>query len=366
MQWALRDLNVAAGLSGMYIVRDEEEDQLNLPRGEYELPLVLQDRTFLPDGNIYYPKRGDVASLVSPSNMRHGSGPWVSNYFGDKILVNGVVWPYVEVEPRQYRIRLVNSSNARFYGLLFENRMEFFQIGSDGGILPKPIKLNQTLLAPAERLDLIVDFSKLKGKSVKLLNEANTPFPGEDDAMMMVRSVMEFRVTKPLTGKVREETPSWSLPFTRYREQDATAVRDFILSEDVDIRDGAMRMLINGAAYHNATTEKPKLGSTEIWQFYNTTDDAHPMHLHLSQFQVMDRRQFDQYEYQQNKKVVFETGPLPPSPGELGWKDTVIAYPGEMVRIIVRFEDYAGKYVYHCHMLEHEDNDMMRPFEVVT
>lgn len=359
-------LNCAAGLSGMYIVRDEEERRLGLPSGEYEIPLFLQDRMFRPDGSLYYPQRGDVGPMIRQAHLYHGGhGPWVAEYFGDKILVNGVVWPYAEVEPRAYRLRIVNASNSRFYGLRFANGMEFHQIGSDGGLLTKPIALDQVLIAPAERVDLIVDFSTLKGKSIRFDNTANAPFPGTEDATPQVSNVMEFRVTKPLQGKPTKSPLAWSLPFERILEANATVTRDIRIAEEADEYGNSTGLLINGVGYHAPTTEKPKLGSTEIWRFFNMTEDSHPMHVHLGQFQVLDRRPFDLYELLNNKKLEWMSDPQLPAPGERGWKDTVIAYPGEMLRIIMKFEDHKGKFVYHCHMLEHEDNDMMRPFEVV-
>jgi spore coat protein A len=337
-------LNVVAGLSGLYLLRDEFEDGLHLPKGAYELPLVIFDRSFQPDGQIYYPLSGKTGA------------PWVSEYYGSAILVNGRIFPFHEVEPRKYRLRLLNSSNGTFYKLSFSTEpsvtspgIAFHQIGSEQGFLPAPAPMNLLILDPGERADLILDFSSHAGKEVYLRTN--------------VAMVMQFRVSSKKTSD------SFSLPATlrpvpRTQESGALVSRQLTLADYQNRLGRSNVMLLNGAHWNMPVTEKPVLNSTEIWSFLNLTDDSHPIHLHMVRFQILDRKPFDLSVYQLTKKIVF-TGPATElAPGELGWKDTVRVDPMTITRIIVMFEGFAGKYVWHCHMLEHEDNEMMRPYVI--
>lgn len=335
----LNRLNIYAGLIGMVVIRDEAEDALNLPRGGQEIPLVLFDRLFDQNGQLFYPVSEDPAH------------PWIPELFGNALLVNGKLFPYVEVEPRRYRLRLLNAANGRFFRLSLSNRQTFHQIGTDQGLLPAPVPLQSVLLAPAERADLIVDFSSLRGQQVVLMNE--------------VLPLLQFRVGH---HAVRDTS---ALP-ARLRRIDAipeasACVRRALTLDEYDARDGVPKtMLLNGARWHAPLTETPRLNSTEIWSLINLTDDAHPIHLHQVRFQILDRRPFSVFDYATGGRLRF-TGPaVPPGPDEAGWKDTVRAYPGMVTRIIIRFDGYPGRYVWHCHVLEHEANEMMRPYEVVA
>jgi spore coat protein A, manganese oxidase len=337
-------LNAAAGLMGLYLIRDAAEDELDLPNGACEIPLVIFDRSFHPDGRLFYP--------ISPK----AGAPWVSEYYGSAILVNGKIFPYHEVEPRRYRLRLLNSSNGSFYKLSFSpdatfnsETLTFHQIASEQGFLPTPAEANLLILGPGERADVILDFSPHAGREVILRTDAAI--------------IMQFRVSG---GKSIDalSLPGTLRPVVRIPEATAVRTRELTLADYQSRLGRSSVMLLNGAHWDMPVTETPVLNSTEIWSFINMTDDSHPIHLHMVRFQVLDRRPFDLAVYQLTGKIVF-TGPVVSlSANELGWKDTVRVDPFTVTRIIVKFEGYAGRYVWHCHMLEHEDNEMMRPYVI--
>ena len=343
-------LNVFAGLFGAFFVRDEFEDSLNLPRGKYEIPLVICDRILDLEGQLNYPVAAD-----DPKK------PWVPEVFGDAILVNGKLFPYLEVEPRKYRFRVLNAANGRSFHLTLSSGQTpnapllsgqgFHQIGTDQGLLPAPVPLKILSLAPAERADLIVDFSDNAGSSVILKNETS--------------SVMQFRVSQK---NLHDESilPKTLRPVARIPESAAVKTRNLSLVEIDDLVQRPVTMLLNNTHWSMPVTENPVLDSVEIWNLINTTDDAHPIHLHLVKFQILDRRAFIIADYWMHNEIRYKAPAMPPEPGEAGWKDTVRADPGMITRIIVRFEGFTGRYVWHCHVLEHEDNEMMRPFDVVA
>ena len=363
-------LNVYAGLSGFFLLRDNDELSMGLPSGEYEVPLVLQDRTLDDQGQLVYSPTFDDGQSPLP-------GLWAPELFGDLPVVNGAIYPYLQVEPRRYRLRLLNSSNSRFLNLFFNLAKSptdipalrpFHQIGTDGGFLPSPVALTQLLLAPAERADLIVDFSAVEGKTVTLSNNAAAPFPGWDTLRprhLALYELMQFRVTLPLSSKGKSFSIPSPRPFPRLDESKSVATRDFVLSETMDAQGRSLGVFINGKGYDEPVTEIVKLGSIEKWRFINSTEDAHPMHLHLVQFQILERQGFNPAALRDGTVQLVGTRRLPAA-NEAGWKDTAVVSPREVLTIIVRFEGYTGRYVYHCHMLEHEDNDMMRPFEVTA
>jgi spore coat protein A len=337
----LNRLNIYAGLFGMAIVRDHVEDALGLPKGKYEVPLILTDRSFTADGQLFYPTSGD------PDH------PWVPEFSGDCILLNGKVRPYFEVEPRLYRLRVLNGSNSRFFPLSLPGGQPLHQIGSDQGLLSAPFKRSSVSLAPAERADLLVDFSSAAGQHVQLMNG--------------VVGILEFRVAQGSTARsAAVSLPATLRPVPRTPESSATLTRTITLNEYLDKIGNSMLMLLNRKRWHEPVTETPRLGTTEIWEFVNLTEDTHPMHLHLVRFQILDRRVFDVFAYRNNKGLRYLAPAVPPEANDAGWKDTVQCPPGMITRIIVRFDGYVGRYLYHCHILEHESNDMMRPFEVVA
>lgn len=335
-------LNVYMGLAAFYIVRDAFENSLNLPSGEFEIPIVLQDRSFQSDGALRYP------------------AIWQDMYFGDKMLVNGKVWPYLEVKQGRYRFRVLNGSNARTMILAMSNSAAFHLIGTDGGLLDSTLSINQMTLAPAERADVIIDFGGyVAGTEIILTNSAPAPLFG-DPGEGLLPEVMKFVVTGDIGDTLA--IPTSLRPIEMLDEQDAVASRDFVIRRAPESSPScaAPWWLINDLGWDDIT-ENPVLGSTEIWRFINRSGMMHPMHMHLVMFQVLDRQSFEVID----DEIVPIGSPIPPGPTESGWKDTVRANPQEITRVIARFEDYTGRFPYHCHILEHEDHEMMRQFEVV-
>jgi spore coat protein A len=369
-------LNIYAGLAGFYLIRDEQEDALNLPRGEFEIPLMLQDRSFQADGSLLYPAAVNGTHPV-----------WIQEFFGNTVCVNGKAKPYLEVEPRRYRFRIVNGSNARFYHLALQSsdaagkpdrslpaapRMQ--QIGTDQGLLPAPLERRNLLIAPGERMDFVLDFTGLKGAHFVFTNDAPAPYTRGGE--VAAEDVMLFKVTKPLSSPDTSTLPSELVPFEPLPP--GLAVRERVLSINEMDRpsDGYTTMgMLDGKHWDDPVTEDPKAGSLEIWSLANTTGDVHPMHLHLVRFQVLNRQPFDVRTYLATGKIEFTNQPLPPEANEQkAWKDTVKAFPGYVTRILQRFDLPPGtpvapgqrfRYVWHCHILEHEDNEMMRPYDVV-
>jgi spore coat protein A len=383
-------LNVFAGLVGFYLIRDQIEDSLNLPSGPYEVPLMIQDRMFNPDGSLLYPIEVGGTHPV-----------WEPEFFGDVACVNGVAFPYLEVEPRKYRFRILNGSNSRFYHITLADTAGrpgpvFSHIGTDGGLLPAPLQFADLLIAPGERVDVVIDFSGAEGRIFTLLNDAPAPFPGGGEAALP--EVMQFRVTKPLQRRDTSSLPSTLAPVTVLSPESAVRQRFIMVSEADRLSDGFPIIGVlggsprqptptsptGGARWDDPVTEDPRVGTTEIWNFVNITTDAHPLHVHLVQYNVLERRTFDLARFMSTGEVHFTGDPIPPEPGESpAYKDTVKAFSGldqagnvtgMVTRVIARFDLPAGtpvspgqrfRYLYHCHILEHEDNEMMRPFDVV-
>ena len=331
-------LNHYAGLFGLFVIRDDYEDALALPRGPYEIPLVICDRLLDAQGQLYYPRSSDP---------QH---PWVPEVYGDAMLVNGKLFPFAEVEPRLYRLRVLNASNARFLNLAFSDRRPFHVIGSDQGLLAAPVEVRFLPLAPAERIDLLVDFSDLAGSEVRLRTQTF--------------EFIQFRV-HARKSVAHAHLPTALRPVPAMPPASAVRTRTLSLGQHTQPGMNRMQMRLNGALWRDPITEKPAFDSVEIWNFVNLTDDIHPMHLHLVRFQILDRRYFDVGEYTRSGKLRFFGRVLPPATHEAGWKDTVQAHAGMVTRIIVRFDGFAGRYVWHCHILEHAANQMMRPFEVL-
>jgi len=376
--------NVYAGLAAAYLIRDEfdtglADNPLGLPAGPYEIPLVLQDKTFNTDGTMFYPSVG-----LPPHTV------WVPEFFGDTPVVNGKCYPYLDVEPRRYRFRIVNGSQARFYNLKFASvsanfQLPFTVIGSEGGLLRAPVPVTSLLVAPGERYDIVVDFAA-GPKSVTqwtLKNDAKAPFPmgggGDVPALLLVN------VRLPLNG-TDTTTPPASLALPPLPPLPASALtREQPLFELADEEEGnplVLHLERPDAAYLDANrlpevTTRPAAGTVEDWLLVNTTGDTHPIHTHLVTFEVIDRRPFDDDAYVQGSPIPY-SGPAVSAPAiENGPKDTVKAHPGQVTRIRAKFELPSGaivlppgvwnpQYVWHCHILEHEENDMMRAFEVTA
>jgi spore coat protein A len=368
-------LNMYAGLSGMYIIRDDRDtgardNPLHLPAHPYEVPLMLQDRTFTENGQLSYPHDPPCNGAPDPSIE--------PEYYGEFMLVNGKTWPVLDVEPRKYRFRLLDASDSRFYGLSLVPQdgkgepLTFHQIGGDNGLLSAPVELDHLLVAPAERADLIVDFSDQQGKTILLTNDARAPYPeGDEPDPATSGRIMAFRVVLPLNPEVPDTPlPGTLRPSPFHVEGEVKQVRTLLLAEGED-GFGRVKPALGTASdgtlmWDDPATEVLIEDDTEEWEFYNTTDDAHPIHVHLVSFEVLERRPFTATQNAVTGALSgIELGaPEEPLPNERGPKDTVLVYPGQVTRIRLRF-DKPGRYVWHCHIVSHEDNDMMRPIEVL-
>ena len=333
-------LNVIMGLAGFYLLKDDVENALGLPAGAFEIGLAIQDRSFNPDGSIQYPAM------------------WMEHFFGDKILVNGKVWPYLNVKKGKYRFRLLNGSTSRVYTLALSNGAPFWVIGTELGLLPAPLHRTSLTITPGERMDVVIDFQPYaNGTEIILENSAPAPYPGSA-GVGVIPNVMKFVVVAG-GGAHTAPLPATLRPVLPISESEAAQTRTLELYKVPDACTG-QRWSINGLRWGDIT-EHPVLGTTEIWRWVNRSGFVHPMHMHLVQFQVLDRQPFEIVDGQ-----VQPTGPpVPPDSSEAGWKDTTPVRPLEIVRVIMRFEDYAGNYAYHCHILEHEEHEMMRQMNVV-
>jgi FtsP/CotA-like multicopper oxidase with cupredoxin domain len=386
-------LNVYMGLAGFYLLRDPNNPldgkHSELPKGKYDIPIVIQDRSFYDDGSLLFPSDG-VNTVVHPY--------WMSHFIGNTIMTNGKVWPNLDVEPRQYRFRVLNGSNTRFYNLAFSNQMPFFQISTDGGYLPKPVQLVSLLISPAERADILVDFSKLPpGTKLTLTNTANAPFPnGNAPDPKTTGQIMQFTViNKPVV--VPPTLPKVLNVITPLKHSKKIRTLTLLV---VGATTKPVELLLDGQIWTAPISELPLVGATEDWQLVNLTKGAHPIHLHLIQFQLVSRQDFLVTQYTNdwlalNGQPPFDhpttilpvkpyllDGPIKPPAHENGWKDTIQAYPGQITTIRVRFAPQdvicskpginlfpfnpSAKpgYVWHCHIIDHEDNEMMRPYKV--
>ena len=347
---ALTRLNVYAGLAGFYLLRDALEERSNLPCGDYEYPILIQDKSFNEDGSLFYPDEPPFPVPVHPSIT--------PGFVGNTIVVNGKLWPYLDVEPRKYRFRFLNGSNRRGYVISLSNDQPMFQIGTDGGFLPAPQLIQSVELLPAERTDVIIDFSSCAGQEITLLN-TDTDFSDEHTNV-----IMQFRVTVPLKCEDTSEIPERLAVSMDLHPHHAHIERQLPLTATTD-EFGRPMLLLNDRMYHDPATEKPSLDSVEVWNFINATPFIHPIHLHLIQFKILERRPFDLEIYQNEGIVQFTGPPEEPRDYERGWKDTVKADAGKVTKIIMHWKDHIGNYMWHCHFLEHEDHDMMRPILVM-
>jgi len=403
-------LNVYAGLAGFYLLRDPNELRLinnnTLPGGPYEIEMAVQDRQFKEDGQLFYPSSDPD---VEPGFEPLPEGPSViAEFFGDFILVNSVAWPVLEVEPRPYRFRLLNGSDSRFY--VFELRdiygggppVTFHQIGTDLGLLDFPVKLDRLLLGPGERADLVVNFAGFpQGAELMLgnfgpdgpfkgFNSNGTLSDGEEGELdpadpATTGQILKFAVTKPLDTAYPLASFNSN---SRLRKgnlkplRQTGPTRSLVLFEGLDAY-GRLQPLLGTLAggskgWFEPITEYPMLNDVEVWEVYNATEDAHPIHLHLVALQILDRRGFEgtvEERPQPQEDGSFGVGGVltvesvdrrrrPPEKNEKGYKDTAVMLPGEVTRVIARF-DRPGRYVWHCHILSHEDHEMMRPYEVL-
>jgi spore coat protein A len=488
-------VNVLSGLAAVYLLRDQfdtgrSNNPLKLPAGSQEIELVIQDRQFDTNGQLIFP---DGTPPDNPTGLNGGPpNPgvhpyWIPEFFGDTIMVNGKTWPFLNVEPRRYRFRIVNASNARFYQMRLVDSSRgapgpaFWQIGTDGGLLDRPVLLNQPgiapnlplTLAPGERADIIIDFAHFAGGTFTLVNSAAAPFPGGDPPdPATTGKIMQFKVNQALSSADATYNPASGAPLRGGRNQEPAIVRltnpttgtlasgvtptvkrQLVLIE-VEGPGGPIEVLLNNSKWSGVRdgttvpipgsrpdtagdfmTELPRVGATEEWEILNMTEDAHPIHIHLIQFQLLNRQNFDAESYEAKYDSLFPGGTyagllpdgtwgtvhynpgeyipgfgpplsyftpnaagalggnpdvtpflqgniIPPDTNEVGWKDTLKMFPGEVTRLIIRwapidtpvngvkagqnlysFDPTTGPgYVWHCHILDHEDNEMMRPY----
>jgi spore coat protein A len=322
---------------------------------------------FTADGELFIPSEPEMAGQPDPTIL--------PEFFGDFILVNGQAWPVLDVEPRKYRLRFLNGSDSRFYNMwltpgdttAFASGPTIWQIGTDTGFLYAPAPLDQLTIGPGERADTIVDFAGFAGQTLVLRNNARTPFPKGDTVDPATAGlIMAFRVSADPVDDP-SVIPATLRPAPLVPPGPAIRTRQLLLFEGVDeygrlrpqlgtVEDGAL-------LWSDPITENPMLDDVEVWEVFNATVDAHPIHLHLVSFQILDRQRF--------KAKVEEDGrltrlrvigkPRKPADNEAGWKDTAQMFPGEVTRVIAKF-NREGLYVWHCHILSHEDHEMMRPY----
>lgn len=321
------------GLAGLHLITDDEEEALPLPGGDRDLPLMVMDRSFAADGSLAYPSLDP--NLASIPGVIEDYSPGV---LGDVILVNGVPWPVLEVDAARYRFRIVNASNARRYQFALNpgppSGPAFVQVGSDGGLLAAPVEHTDLLAAPAERFDVVIDFSVYPvGTEVTMINRLGV---GSTDAVLKFRVVRKAADDSAIPARLSTIEPLRPGPDAPVREWRFIRQRD----------EGRAHWRINGLDFDPARMDaEPRLGETEIWRFYS--DLHHPVHVHLDPFQVIRR------------------GNRVQGPYDAGWKDTVDLRPWETVEVAVRFTDHAGRFVLHCHNLEHEDMMMMAAFRTL-
>jgi FtsP/CotA-like multicopper oxidase with cupredoxin domain len=463
---------VYSGLAAFYFIRDPATEPVGLPSGAQEIELAIQDRQFDTNGQLFFPDgSGDPASNLNGTPPNPKLHPfWIPEFVGDVVVVNGVPWPFLEVEPRRYRFRIVGGANARMWNLNLG--APAWVIGTDDGYLdaPAPIEprgvslpdmeqpfVQRLFIAPGERYDVIVDFSSLAGATITVKNDAPVPFPsglvpGSDQPTMA--EVLQFRVTAKLQGTDTSCDPASggcgrpaAAPVVRLADEGTTEPaqgvtidrrRQLVLKE-VEGPGGPMEVLVNNTKFDgraspgiasefratDGVSELPRVGSTELWEVVNLTADAHPMHTHLVQFQVLSRQAFDFAGYLGAWAAAFPAscrpqpevgcpgyGPprpylvpnddgavggnpalssflipdtaRPANPEEAGWKDTAKAHHAKVLRMLVRFAPTSAAvadaqpgrnlfpfdpsdgpgYVWHCHIVDHEDNEMMRPYRV--
>jgi spore coat protein A, manganese oxidase len=399
----LTRLNVFSGLAGFYLLRDPNSTIAPLlPSGPYEVPLAIQDRAFFTNGQFNFGPDGYGVNRDHPY--------WVPEYFGNTMMVNGKVWPNLDVNQSLYRFRLLDGCNARFLNITFEDTttgalIPFTMIGTEGGWLKSPVTLTSIVFGPAERPDILVNFTGIPaGHKIIMKNSANAPFPDGDPVDPdTVGQIIQFTV-KGNAGPVQRTLPSAlnpTLTGTFPTLPNASKTRVLTLTEFVNPEtDAPEALFLDGQPFFAPVSELPVAGTTEDWKIVNPTADTHPMHWHLVMFQVISRQPFNESKYfadwlslndatetslpftRPTKNLPsltpYFTGPaVAPGPEEYGWKDTVKMNPGEITTIRIRFAAQDGTafpfdasqgpgYVWHCHIIDHEDNDMMRPYNVVS
>jgi FtsP/CotA-like multicopper oxidase with cupredoxin domain len=418
-------LNVYAGPAGFYLIRGgpagdtavldsrsgqpavlpgpapAADDPFPPDKSYYEIPIAIQDRSFNADGSLFYPDtRAFFDGVEGPYIPETDISPiWNPEFFGNAIMVNGNTWPFLNVTQRRYRFRFLNGCDARFLILDFSAipGVQAWMIGNEGGFLAAAVNMtatneNQILLSPAERADVIVDFTQVPVGSYVLRNVGpDEPFKGfnPDGSLadgeggtlppadvQTTGQIIQFNVTSALAAD--PTTPPMYLQLPAITPLAGGTARPLALLEEMSMEfdDAPAEALLGTVAFDamghgtwtprmwmEPITENPQVGDTEVWEFYNATADAHPMHIHEVFFQVVDRQRISVHETHRTVEIAHGSTPIPPEPWENGWKDTVIAYPGQVTRVRLKFA-VPGQYVWHCHIVEHEDNEMMRPYRI--
>ncbi|MFO7692096.1 MAG: multicopper oxidase [Vicinamibacterales bacterium] len=411
-------LNVYAGPAGFYIIRGgpagddavidtrtgrpavlpgpapNEGDKFPPNKTYFEIPIAIQDRSFNSDGSLFYPDtRAFFDEIGGPYIPNTDISPiWNPEFFGNCMMVNGNTWPFQTVEKRRYRIRFLNGCDSRFLILDFNGipGVDVWQIGNEGGFLAAPVRLsslgNRVLLGLAERADMIVDFTNVPPGNHALRNVGpDEPFgggvPGVDFEAADSAStgeILQFRVVPAAAPDPTTPPQFMALPAIAPLPA-ATVTRPLALIEEMSMYfdDAPAEALLGTVAgdpnvapgvwakrmWDEPVTETPAVGATEVWEIYNATADAHPMHIHEEVFEVVNRQAIEVDESEQTVRVAPGSAPRPPEPWETGFKDTVTAYPGEVTRVRAQFNT-PGQFVWHCHIVSHEDNEMMRPFRI--
>jgi FtsP/CotA-like multicopper oxidase with cupredoxin domain len=413
-------LNVYAGPAGFYIIRGgpsgdkavldtrsglsavlpgpapREGDKFPSNKTYYEIPIAIQDRAFNADGALFYPDaRVFFDELVNPYIPDGEFSPiWNPEFFGNMIMVNGNTWPFQTVEQRRYRFRFLNGCQSRFLILNFANirGVEVWQIGNEGGFLAAPVNItamgNQLLMGLAERADVIVDFSNVPVGDYVLGNVGpDEPFgggiPDEDFDTSDPDStgqIMQFRVVPMPLGTIDPTTPPQFLQLPVITPlPPETVTRQLALIEVAEVGENGSGEEVEGPVeallgtveagmtverkWMDPVTENPEVGAIEVWEIYNTTADAHPMHIHEITFEVVNREGLVLDCEEVVQPITLDGNITLPNPWETGFKDTVIAYPGQVTRVRAQFT-HPGQFVWHCHIVEHEDNEMMRPYRI--
>jgi FtsP/CotA-like multicopper oxidase with cupredoxin domain len=413
-------LNVYAGPAGFYLLRGgpegdkavldsrtgktavlpgpapREGDMFPPNKTYFEIPIAVQDRSFNTDGSLFYPDtRAFFDGITGPYIPQTDVSPiWNPEFFGNMIIANGNTWPFQQVEQRRYRLRFLNGCQSRFLILDFGDipGIEVWQIGNEGGFLAAPVNLtatnnNRLLMGLAERADLIVDFTGVPAGNYVLRNVGpDEPFgggepPGDFDVADpdSTGQILQFRVVPAAAADPTTPPRFLVLPaITRLAggttrplallEQTSEFFEDAPVEAQLGTVAGDPNMETATAtprAWMDPVTENPQVGATEVWEYYNTTADAHPMHIHEVAFQVVNRQDIVVTETDGTFQVQVDasSAPTPPERWENGWKDTVVAYPSQVTRLRLRFPN-AGQFVWHCHIVEHEDNEMMRPYRI--
>jgi FtsP/CotA-like multicopper oxidase with cupredoxin domain len=411
-------LNVYAGPAGFFLVRGgpegekavldsrtnttavlpgpapREGDMFPPNKTYYEIPIAIQDRSFNADGSLFYPDtRAFFDEFDGPFIPDSNVSPiWNPEFFGNMIMVNGNTWPFQTVEKRRYRLRFLNGCQSRFLILDFTHipGVEVWQIGNEGGFLAAPVNLtanhgNRLLMGLAERADMIVDFTNVPVGNHVLRNVGpDEPFGGGEPGSeppdgfdiadpASTGQVMEFRVVPAVAPDPTTPPQFLVLPAITPPPAPVTTRRLALIEMMSDVHDGPSEARLGyvneggdpvDLSWADEVTENPKVGDAEEWEFYNFTADAHPMHIHEVAFEVVNRQALVVNEDGETEPPARLLGePRPAEAWESGFKDTVIAYPGEVTRLRMKFTN-AGQFVWHCHIVEHEDNEMMRPYRI--